>query len=862
MKHFYPPPRPTGSAHFQTQSPIVQERIVDYKIKHEDLETLRLIGSGAYGEVFEGIYKPTQEKVAIKKLIIIKSDARSEELYRREVDVLSKVKHPYLLPFIGYTDTEPFCIVTKYIPNGSLYDHLHRDTNEHDLTGTELTVIAYGIASGMTYLHSLNAFHRDLKTQNILLTNNNIPIICDFGSTRKAESQNTMTMESAGTPNYMAPEFFQGGHYNKEVDVYSFGMMLWEMLTKEVPFYGLETPQVIYSVVFQKKRPEIPDTTPSKLKLIIELCWAQDPKERPSFDKIAQLFKSGEVQFPGNNRQNFIDKINQYLREEGQYCINSIPTPNTTIPIPSPSRPSVFSIVSSSPKLMTVSPSQGQRSSRHRDSLPINLLQPNELEKNTMIEKKALAYLQTLNEKTPQFVLEFFNNHIDDNTLPQIKSLWPPFLELLNKAPPEMHQQVYSLTIKFAQNHDILNLITYVTNLSDYVSDNTMDLLLYVVDFCPQAIDVHLVQQLMNFSIQTEKSSMKAVILLYKIMISIQIFQVKILIFFQSKVIDFVNRPGGEIMLKAIFLFNVYEPKFTFSYAHSNNIQNVIAAYEVNFNDPNGKAEYFTLDAVLKKHMLSKSEKLRMLSFEYIRRFAEGAQNGPLNEICISLLQAASLYESEEAILLLCNIAARPGPVCPVFISTAKKWLLTDKPKTFLNLFLVLLENNNAKREFVYLTETYIYLTHLIKANQPEVFLIICFVIKITCLNAQVASLFSKSKIADYVAIQTQKVTDFDDLQLATQGIINLAQYTDSPYFSDLVKHFFSLLSRCAENPDVSKLILTALNSLVKQKSTYKTFTDANPLAIFRRLNDPKGELAQYENSIISVLQKGGEFGI
>lgn len=859
MSHFYPPPRPSRT-YFQTQSPIAQEQIPDYKIKHEDIETIRLIGSGAYGEVFEGIYKPTKEKVAIKKLIIIKTDARSEELYRREVEILSKVKHPYLLPFIGYTDTEPYCIVTKYIPNGSLYDHLHRQTDEPEFTGTELTVIAYCIASGMTYLHSLNALHRDLKTQNILLTNKNIPIICDFGSTRKAELQKTMTMESAGTPNYMAPEFFQGGHYDKAVDVYSFGMMLWEMLTREVPFYGLETPQVIYSVVFQQKRPEIPTSTPSKLKQLIESCWSQEPKERPSFDRIAQLFKTGEVHFQGNNRQAFSESISQYLSEEGHYYTNSNAMSNTSTTIATSPKQPMFPLVSSTQKLLTVSLSQ--KSIRHRDSLPVNLLQPNEFEKNTIIEKKALAYLQTLNEKTPQFVLEFFNNHIDNNTLPQIKTLWQPFLDLLNKAPPEMAQQVYSLTIKFAQNHDILNLIVNVKNLSEYVSDNTMDLFLYIVDFCPQAVDVHLVQQIMNFSTQTEKSSMKAVILLYKIMNTIQIFQVKILIFFQSKVIDFANRPGGDIMLKSLFVFNVYDPKFTYSYAHSNNIQNVMAAYEVNFSDPNGKAEYFTLDAVLKKHMISKSEKLRMLSFEYIRRFAEGAQNGPLNDICISLLQAASLYGSEEAILLLCNIAARPGPVCPVLVSTAKKWLLTDKPITFLNLFLVLMSNNSAKKELAFFTETYIYLSHLIKANPPGVYLIICYVIKISCLNTQVATLFSKSKIADYTVIQAQKLTDIDDLNLAIQGIINLATFTDNQYFPDLVKYFFSLLLQHSDKTDVTKLILSGLVALVKQKSTYKTFTAQNPLSVFRRLNDPNNDLMQYKNSIISVLQKGGEFGI
>ena len=232
--------------------------ISKYIIDHNQLKFERVIGMGGYGEVSIGYHIPTGLKVAIKKLFDVNESQINKELYHREIQALSLVKNIFLLPFIGFTNTPPYCIVTKYIPNGSLYDALHEtqtplssprvsapsipqkakndskkgskkiktkkktksktpneddensdNNSQHSLTATEKTFIAYGISVGMQILHEKGIIHRDLKTQNILIDEHKCPIISDFGSSRYTSGNAPMT-SSFGTQNYMAPEFIQG----------------------------------------------------------------------------------------------------------------------------------------------------------------------------------------------------------------------------------------------------------------------------------------------------------------------------------------------------------------------------------------------------------------------------------------------------------------------------------------------------------------------------------------------------------------------------------------------------------------------------------------------------------------------------
>ena len=223
-------------------------------IEYSDLEFDHVIGSGGFGEVWLGIYKPTNTKVAIKK---IHSDELSEES-KSEIALHAQLDHRFLLPFLGYTNTSPFCIVTQYIPNGSLYDALHSVETQVNLSPTDLTVIAYCISVGMEYIHSRNIIHMDLKTLNILLDSQFLPKISDFGisSNRNSDEKQQINHQDIGT--------------------------------------------AAYAVATNGERPPLPNDVPIPLMKLINACWAEDPKLRPSFHDISLKFLSGEVYFKGS----------------------------------------------------------------------------------------------------------------------------------------------------------------------------------------------------------------------------------------------------------------------------------------------------------------------------------------------------------------------------------------------------------------------------------------------------------------------------------------------------------------------------------------------------------------------------------
>ena len=835
------PPRPAQT--LNPHRPAFGKGLEKFIIQYDDIEFIKVIGSGAFGVVSEGIYKPRKQKVAIKQLHMAE-DTRSQELFYREVSNLAKVSHPFVLPFVGYTNSPPYCILSKFISNGSLYNALHAASMS--LSGTELTVIAYGIADGMRYLHSQDLLHRDLKTQNVLLSKQKIPIICDFGSSRKAEGQKTMTMNSCGTSNYMAPEFLVGRSYNTEIDVYSYGMMLWEMLTKQVPFSGMEYPQVIFTVVLRNNRPDIPEDTPPKLKHLIEACWDQDPNKRPSFERITRLFETGEIQYPGSNPVHAREIIERYIRK----C-------KSKDPMQSISKPKFIPYVCP-PKHITTTPAI-QKVNKHRDSLPVCINEStNKQALINLTAQRANAYLLTLNPNTPQLgtVLEFFKTHIENNSLPPIP-LWPQFLDLLNNTSDELYPQIYDLTIKFAQNHDILDTIAKVPNLQVFLSDKTLDVFLYTVSFVPQIINQHFISTLMSYTLQTENTR-KAISLLYKIMSSFEPFRSKIIVFFRSNVLNFTNLDGGDIILKSLFYYNAGTPEMITAYSKSSCDDNIIAAYESTFFLTWGKAEFFTLNEVL-KNMISKNRILRMHSFEFIRKFAKGARGTPLENICKHLFKAAITYGDEEAVLLLCDVVDQPNNQCQFLIDMTQEFLTSDKPFLFLNFFTLLMEKAYYRCLLLLNKEIFTYLLTLGRNGPQEIFLLICHMIMISDLSMKSLKYINKTQLNDFMIERSCQLKNPDDVNMSISYICKVAPYIDNVLYCNLVKHYISLLALRDEK--YFKCII-GLCALSKQPSTHDTFVKENAFAVFSRLNDPKGEKKPYSQAIFNELKKSGKWKI
>lgn len=287
----------------------------DFLINANDFVFVKKIGEGGFGEVFYGKHKQTGKECAIKRLFIDKLQKQRFVGFTREVAILATCDNFFLLPFYGFTESIPLLIVTQYIPNGSLFNALRHRKNSPDLTGTQKTIIALGIAYGMASLHSRGIIHRDLKSMNVLLDDELLPKICDFGVSRFATEDKVIMTKEIGTPHWMAPELFESNNYTNKVDVYAYGILLWEMLTEKVPFKGKEGYQIALAVCTKKERPAIPDHTPRPLKNLINICWDQDPNKRPKFEKIIKLLESKKVTFPKTDKD-ALDLLQANIREK------------------------------------------------------------------------------------------------------------------------------------------------------------------------------------------------------------------------------------------------------------------------------------------------------------------------------------------------------------------------------------------------------------------------------------------------------------------------------------------------------------------------------------------------------------------
>jgi serine/threonine protein kinase len=148
--------------------------------------------------------------------------------------------------------------------------------------------VANGAARGMAYLHSGNppVLHRDLKSANLLLDESYTTKVCDFGLSRlKAQARRSMT-GNCGTVQWMAPEVLANMSYDEKADVFSFGIILWELLTRECPYDGMTAIQCALAVLNRDKRPEIPKWCPPALHALIKACVKKEPDLRPSFAQI------------------------------------------------------------------------------------------------------------------------------------------------------------------------------------------------------------------------------------------------------------------------------------------------------------------------------------------------------------------------------------------------------------------------------------------------------------------------------------------------------------------------------------------------------------------------------------------------
>ncbi|XP_021640055.2 uncharacterized protein LOC110635149 isoform X2 [Hevea brasiliensis] len=277
-------------------------------IKNVDLEELRELGSGTFGTVYHGKWRGTD--VAIKRIndrCFAGKPSEQERMiddFWNEAIKLADLHHPNVVAFYGVVLDGPggsVATVTEYMVNGSLRNALQK--NERSLDKRKRLLIAMDVAFGMEYLHGKNIVHFDLKSDNLLvnLRDPHRPIckVGDLGLS-KVKCQTLISGGVRGTLPWMAPELLNGSSslVSEKVDVFSFGIVLWELLTGEEPYADLHYGAIIGGIVSNTLRPLVPESSDPEWKSLMERCWSAEPSERPNFTEIANALRAMAAKIP------------------------------------------------------------------------------------------------------------------------------------------------------------------------------------------------------------------------------------------------------------------------------------------------------------------------------------------------------------------------------------------------------------------------------------------------------------------------------------------------------------------------------------------------------------------------------------
>jgi len=272
--------------------------MTQWKIKFEDLEMGERIGKGNFGEVYKGTYLGTD--VAIKRLFFVDDDFMQKYI-EREMDTLTQLNHPNIVQLIGLCiGLDDLFIVTEYVTGGNLHSKLEDKSIEIDWKLRANLLKDFALA--MTFLHAKGIIHRDLKSHNLLVTDEWRLKVCDFGLARPApqgeEKQAGLTI--VGTNEWMAPEVAAGDTYDSSCDVFSYGMVIYELLTREEP--PVRRPRDAYAFMPNEMKGRLPADAPSSLWDLLVKCAATDAKERPDFKWIASRIKEIYEELPGTGK--------------------------------------------------------------------------------------------------------------------------------------------------------------------------------------------------------------------------------------------------------------------------------------------------------------------------------------------------------------------------------------------------------------------------------------------------------------------------------------------------------------------------------------------------------------------------------
>uniref|UniRef100_A0A672JIX1 Mitogen-activated protein kinase kinase kinase n=1 Tax=Salarias fasciatus TaxID=181472 RepID=A0A672JIX1_SALFA len=295
------------------------------EIDFSELTLEEIIGVGGFGKVYRAVWRGAEVAVKAARRDPDEDPEQTLESVRQEAKLFAMLSHPNIMALLGVCLQEPnLCLVMEYARGGPL----NRALAGKRIPPCTLVDWAVQIARGMHYLHSqaiVPIIHRDLKSSNILILervemedlSNKTLKITDFGLAR--EWHRTTKMSAAGTYAWMAPEVIRSSTFSKGSDVWSYGVLLWELLTGEVPFRGIDGLAVAYGVAMNKLALPIPSTCPEPFARLMEDCWSSDPHCRPHFttvlDHLTAIEESGFFEMPAESFHSLQDDWKLEIQE-------------------------------------------------------------------------------------------------------------------------------------------------------------------------------------------------------------------------------------------------------------------------------------------------------------------------------------------------------------------------------------------------------------------------------------------------------------------------------------------------------------------------------------------------------------------
>ncbi|KAK6490134.1 mitogen-activated protein kinase kinase kinase 7-like isoform X1 [Huso huso] len=266
------------------------------EIDYVDIDVEEVVGRGAFGVVCKAKWRG--KDVAIKTI-----ESESErKAFSVELRQLSRVNHPNIVKLYGSCNN-PVCLVMEYAEGGSLYNVLHGAEPLLYYTAAHAMSWCFQCSQGVSYLHGMKPkalIHRDLKPPNLLLVAGGTVLkICDFGTA--CDIQTHMT-NNKGSAAWMAPEVFEGNNYSEKCDVFSWGIILWEVITRRKPFDEIGGPAFrIMWAVHNGTRPPLIKNLPKPIESLMTRCWSKDPSQRPSMEEIVKIMTHFMQYFPGSD---------------------------------------------------------------------------------------------------------------------------------------------------------------------------------------------------------------------------------------------------------------------------------------------------------------------------------------------------------------------------------------------------------------------------------------------------------------------------------------------------------------------------------------------------------------------------------